>query len=125
MMDKCLWPAGILFLFPMILFGDAAKIAPDLGGADPQSIISVIVQFSGPPDGTTDGIVRQLGGQEEADLPLIQGKLISIPARALTGLANNPNVKYISPDRPVQATLDYANITVNAEDALPYGWDGT
>jgi serine protease AprX len=115
----------LLLLLPLLGYGRSSKIAPDLDGLDPQSIVTVIVQFTGLSDEARETIIEHLGGEEEAELPVIHGVLISLPARALAGLANNPNVVYISPDRQLEATLDYANSTVNAEYALQYGWDGT
>jgi serine protease AprX len=116
---------ALLLLVPFASYGQSSKIAPDLAAADPHSVVTVIVQFAGPADDSQEATIRRLGGTPQAELPLIEGKLVSIPANALNGLANNPNVVYISPDRQVEATLDYANTTVNAEYALQYGWDGT
>ncbi len=115
----------ILLLLPLACHARSPKIAPDLDGLDPHSIISVIVQFAAPPDSAQHGRIDQAGGVEQADLPLIRGEIVSIPASALSGLANDPNVVYVSPDRQVSATLDYANPTVGAGYALSYGWDGT
>ena len=42
------------------------------------------------------------------------GLLASLPAPALQALANNPNVKHISPDRNLQGAMDYAAPTVGA-----------
>ena len=33
-------------------------------------------------------------------------------------------MEYVAPDRPVQATLDYAQPAINANIAMQYGWDG-
>jgi hypothetical protein len=67
----------------------------------------------------------QAGGIERALLDAINGGLYSIKGAALEALARNPNVTYISPDRPVQATLDYANPASGAQQAQSYGWNGT
>ena len=34
-------------------------------------------------------------------------------------------MEYVTPDRPVAATLDYANPAINAGIALQYGWNGS
>src|SRR5712691_10678141 len=88
-----------LLCLPLACNGGSPKIAPDLNGIDPHSVASVIVQFATPPDRAQQERVNQVGGVEQAELPLIQGVLLSIPARALNGLANDPNVVYISLDR--------------------------
>src|SRR5262249_28547195 len=48
-----------------------------------------------------------------------------LPAKAVEALSKNPNVVYISPDRAVTPSLDYANPAVGAQSARQYGWDGT
>ena len=55
----------------------------------------------------------------------------SLPASALAGLAADPDVAYIAPDRPLYSTgngspvLDYHTDTVNAPVAWGLGLDGT
>ena len=86
--------------------------------------MDVIIQFNGPAEqGKTK--VREKGGVHHSDLPNINGALFSIPALSLDGVANDPNVTYVSPDRPVQGTLDTANPTLGADLARANGWDGT
>src|ERR1051326_2376323 len=125
MKHRMIFSACIVFLLlPVLTLASSPKIAPDLTGIDSNSIVNVIVQFHQVPDNSPRAQSPQLGGVQQAGLGLIQGALISIPAAALDTLANNPNVVYVSPDRQVQATLDYANPTVGAPIALSYGWDG-
>src|SRR5581483_6552516 len=38
--------------------------------------------------------------------------------------ADDPDVAYVSPNRPVTAASDYAEATVGADVAQSYGWDG-
>jgi hypothetical protein len=114
-----------LLLIPLLCFGRSPKLASDLDNVDPQSTVDVIVQFATPADNEQHQKINQVGGLLRADLELIQGAVYSIPAAALTGLANNHNVLYISPDRQVTATLDYADPTLGAPTALLNGWDGT
>jgi serine protease AprX len=117
--------SAVLFL-PLICFGGPFKVSPDLADADPHSVVNVIVQFVLPPDNDDNQTINQLGGvPQQADLSLIRAKIYSIPAKAVAALANNPNVAYISPDRAVNPTLDYANATIGAQTALSYGWNGT
>src|SRR5215510_3863898 len=116
---------GLAYLIPFVCFGSQEKLSPDLANVDPQATVRVIVQFATPPTAQDRQRVLQLGGDLEADLDLVNAGLYSVPAVALKGLANNPNVVYISPDREVTATLDYANPTVQAQVAQQYGWTGT
>src|SRR4051812_42294667 len=115
----------VLFFLPVLCNAKSPKIAQDLANVNANSKVDVIVQFKTPPDNQQRARVNQLGGTVQADLGLINGMLISVPANALEGLANNPNVVYISPDRQVNATLDYANPTVGAQVAFANGWVGT
>ena len=100
------------------------KIAPDLHDIDPKEKVDVIVQFDGHPGEEHFDAVRSQGGELKAKLPIIDGALFSMPARALKALENNPVISYVSPDREVNAALDYAQPTVGADIALQYGWDG-
>lgn len=117
--------SALLFL-PAICWGDSSNIAPDLAGADPHSVVNVIVQFLSPPSSDDTHGISQLGGVPlEADLSVIGAELYSFPAQALGALAHNPNIAYISPDRPVSPTLDYANATIGAQTAFSSGLTGT
>jgi serine protease AprX len=115
---------SVTIFLPLICLGDPSKIASDLANADPHSVVNVIVQFNLPPSSQDLGAIGQLGGQEQADLGLIQSKLFAIPAAALNGIAHNPHVSYISPDRVVSGMLDYANGAIGAPAALAAGWTG-
>ena len=101
-----------------------SKIAQDLQQIDPKEKVDVIVQFVQPPGQSDFDAVRGHGGQFKKELPAIHGALFSMPARALRALENNPVIEYVSPDRELNATLDYANPTVGADIAFQYGWDG-
>jgi serine protease AprX len=114
-----------LAFLPLVCFGGSPKIAPDLAAADPRSTVDVVVQFVAPADANQQRRIGQMGGVRKADLDLIGAAVYSIPAVALDGLANDPNVRYVSPDRALNGLLDYANPTVGAQMALTYGWDGT
>src|ERR1051325_11347095 len=117
--------AFLFLLIPTFSYAPPPKIAPDLLGLDPQTQVSVIVQFAPNSGNAQQGLITAAGGSIQSDLGLIGASLVTIPASALPGLANNPNVLYIAPDRTVSATLDYANAAINAPYALQNGWDGT
>src|SRR5215469_3705958 len=104
-----------------------ANVSPDLAAmvvanvANPSAIFNVVVQFAGPP--TPDELAQinahAIGNapNQDADLSVIQGKLYSLPLQALKGVVNNPNVVYVSPDRPVQSTLDISSSAIGAQTA--------
>src|SRR5437868_7759671 len=121
------WAAGCALLFlPLICFGHSSHVAPDLADVDPNSVVNVIVQFVSPPSNRDFQAIGQLGGiPQQADLGLIHAAVYSMPAQAIAALAKYPNVGYISPDRAIYPTLDYANATIGAQVAFSSGWTGT
>jgi serine protease AprX len=115
---------AVLFL-PLVCFCAPPNVAPDLANVDPHGVVNVIVQFISPPGSQEINAINHLGGMpQQADLGLIQAASYSIPASAIAALASDPNVLYISPDRPVSPTLDYANSTIGAQTAFSAGWTG-
>ena len=110
-----------------LAFAGSPKISKDLEGLEPGTfvdVVDVIVQFEKAPSEADFGAVRGRGATEKKRLPLIKSGVFSLPVAALAGVANNPAISYISPDRPVQASLDYAVETLGADLALGNGWDG-
>ena len=115
---KALTGLGVLVLTARLGFSAASKIAPDLEGVDPGSIADVIVQFSSPASPATHAKVFALRGRLKKELLLIKGAVYSIPVGALQYLALDPEVSYISPDRPLSAMLDLTASAVNATVAV-------
>ena len=102
------------------------KLGPDLSLDNRDSDVDVIVQFTSRPTERHHDKIRRRGGQLKQDLSgALNGAHYTMPAHNLLELSQDPEVAYISPDRPVHAMLDYANPTVNANIARQYGWDGT
>src|SRR5260370_28552164 len=114
-----------ILLFSIPCSGASPKLAPDLAGLDPASFVDVIVQYTAAPNESHAARIRALGGTPKVDLSVIHAAVYTLPAAALEALANTPNVVYVSPDREVRATLDYANPTVGAQYTVKNGWDGT
>ena len=101
------------------------KLSPDLDGLPQGAALDVIVQFTRPPSAANLMLIRQMGGSVKRTFPNIPGALITLPAAALNGIAANPNVKYISPDRKLGGRLEFAEPTTGANIALQYGWNGS
>ena len=99
---------GLIFLTPVFSQNVSPKLAKDLPDVDSRVVTDVIVQFTNPADDEQHRNIASLGGRFKADLGLIKSAVYSLPAAALPALARMPNVDYVSPDREVEATLDYA-----------------
>ena len=56
---------------------------------------------------------------------MIRGSAYRIPAKAMERLAEDPEVQYITPDRTLNATLDYSTAAVNTATAWQYGLNGS
>ncbi len=117
--------ALILIICPTAAIADPPRLAKDLQALDPDAEIDIIVQFAHPPGDRQHRAVAKRGGQLKTELAIIDGASYTIPARNLADLAQDPEVLYISPDRPLQALLDYTDPTVGSTYALQNGLDGT
>src|SRR5882762_4690756 len=88
--------------------------------------IEVIVQFRQSPTTAHYQRMRSLGGVHRRALGLVRGGLFNLPLSAIRALANDPDVLYVSPNRPVKMTAsDQYEATVGGDAAQRYGWDGT
>jgi serine protease AprX len=107
--------------------GSNPKIAEDLHGLNSGSDkkVDVIIQFNHVPTAADHENVRANGGVFKKDLHVVKGALYTVPVNALQGLANNPNIVYISPDRTVGKSLDHVDMVTNADLAWSSGLDGT
>jgi serine protease AprX len=90
-------------------------------------MVTVIVQYRQMP---TDSSLRtmQLGGAAiKSKLHTIRGVTMRVPVSMLANLAKDPNVAYITPDRPVSLTGNEDYTTAVEEDvaAAQFALDGT
>ena len=103
-----------------------SKFSKDL--LDPSStVVDVIVQYAAAPTANHHAKVLRRGGVLKADFGgIIKAAAYSIPSSALLDLANDPDVVYIAPDRPLKGMLNYTAAAVNAAVAwTQYNLDGT
>ena len=100
----------------------AAKIAPDLKEMDPEKPVDVIVQFRHSPSDTE---LEAEGAVTQAELPLLNARLVTVKGSDLSNVAAHFNVAYVSPNREVTGSLDHVVAAVNADLAYASGWDGT
>src|SRR3989441_7700615 len=103
------------------------KVSKDLdalkGGHD-GATVDVIIQFNQAPTEAHHQKVQDKGGVLKTKLDFINGAHYSIPVESLDALADDPDVVYISPDRPVRGALDTTVATVNGGYAQTLGLNG-
>jgi serine protease AprX len=117
--------AAVLLLTASFAFARNPKLGRDLDGIDPNSNVDVIIQFQHFPTEAHHQMVRDHGGALKAPFRSIKGAVYTVPASALEGLANNPEVVYISPDRSLHGKLDLTADAVNASAAWNANLSGT
>src|SRR5215468_9035449 len=101
------------------------KLSPELRGSLQGRSVDVIVQYRGKPTARHYARVARAGGTSKVHLEGIRGAAFHLPGSALRTLANDPDVAYISPDRPVRSFLSNAAPAVNAPYAWALGYDGS
>lgn len=104
--------------------GQSGKVSPDLDRGATEAL-NVIVQFRQQPSMSQHGRVLRNGGLLRRELNSIRGAAYSLPASSLADLADDPEVVYISPDRPLAGSLDLTAAAVNAAAAWQAGYIGT
>src|SRR5258708_2533420 len=113
--------------------GNRHKLSKDvdaLRGGHNGTTVDVIIQFNQTPAAAHHQKVQDKGGVLKNKLDVIKGAHYSVPVASLPALADDPDVTYISPNRPLSgtsaSTLDFTRETVNAQVAWQqWGLDGT
>lgn len=103
---------------PAHLAQAASRLHPDLqqeATQHPDAIAKVIVQKQGAGN-SAESLVPQLGGTVTKDLSIINAFAAEMPAKSLVQLAKSDNVRWISPDGPVQKADAYSMFTTWATD---------
>ena len=122
-MKKYLFLAFIA-VFSMFGADTNSKLAAELGQTNPNSTVNVIVQWRTTSIEAHHRKVSDRGGRLHRRLKSIRSASYSLPAYELNNLANDPDVAYITPDRPVRASLDYTTAAINAGAAWSAQLDG-
>jgi serine protease AprX len=101
------------------------KLASDIPLGDPEKQVTVLVRFNKQPSPESFKKLHGRGAQLRHRLNLIPAAVVQISAGALRDLAADAEIAYISPDRPVSASIDYSSEAVGADIALrSYGLTG-
>ena len=117
---------GLFLLTASVAFGQSTKISKDLQNLPSGTTADVIVQYYNPPGKSDSDAASSVGATNGKALGLIKSTKYKMSAGgAQTLVSIDSNVKYISPDRPVQGALDLAASAVTADLARSWGWDGS
>jgi len=95
--------------------GSLSRLSPDLAtrleqGSD--QTVRVIVQYKKAPGRAQLAAAQSLGARLNSQLPLVNANVLTMTPSAIRSLAQNSNVAYISPDRPVQALDDLTDSAI-------------
>src|SRR5205807_8255258 len=120
------FPLCALILTASLALGKSSKISKDLASLPPKAPVSVLVQYSSTPTSSDINAAKSLGATNGKALGLIKGYKWTMSPAAVQGLiSRDPNIKYVSPDRPVQGAMNFAIPAVGADVAHSLGYDGT
>ncbi|HTT18940.1 MAG TPA: S8 family serine peptidase, partial [Candidatus Sulfotelmatobacter sp.] len=106
------------------------KFSRDLNYSHPNQMVDVIVQYRVTPTSAHYAKMASRGGLVKAKLHGIRAAAFRIPASAIPLLEKDPDILYVSPDRPVQlhSIADYEPYTATVmatAAAQQYALDGT
>jgi serine protease AprX len=115
---------AVAVLFAAFASAKHRKVDPELDDITPIREVPVIVRFKASPDDRQHRKVTQRGGRHGGNLNLIRSGKYALPAGKLEELADDPDVEFIAPDRPVHAALDLTAAAINAAPAWNAGYEG-
>ena len=110
--------------------GSTAKFSADLQqrAAGAGSMVTVIVQYRQMPTASSIRTMQVGGAAIKSKLHTIRAVTMRVPVSMLAKLAKDPNVAYITPDRPVSLTAtseDYSTAVEADVAAAQFALDGT
>ena len=106
------------------LAGDE-KLSFDLKSNALNRNVEVIVQYKVHPTDAHHQRVVDLGGTLQSKMDYIQAGHYTVPPSALKSLSEDPDVAFVTPNRPLKGMMDIPAETVNAAAAVAAGYDGT
>src|ERR1700674_3399279 len=103
--------------------GNHGNVAPDISLSNPNAMVDVIVQFKNAP---TKNDLKKLGpyGQMKKIFNGIKAAQVTLSVSTIQSLASDPDIAYISPNRPTKGSLDTTTATVGANLVWSYGYSG-
>ncbi len=95
-------------------WAQTGKLAAELAKIKPNSFIDVVVQYNNDLSNAQHQMVKDFGGSLKQELPGGKAALYSVPQSALSKLGAQASVNYVSSNRLVRGSLDYASSAVSA-----------
>lgn len=105
----------------------SVSFATALSAANPDPN-RVMIKFSPGSKGAVTSALRGVGAQVHHELDIANAIAATVPAQALNGLRNNPNIELIEVDAPRYAlgeAVPYGILNVQADQVVSVGADGT
>src|SRR5271169_4409557 len=99
-MPKKLVALTVLAFSVSLAFGQGRRMSRDLQVTNSSIPVDVIVQFQHVPTQLQRQRVFSRGGTLRREMKFIKAGAFRMPANAVSALAQDPEVAYISPDRP-------------------------
>jgi serine protease AprX len=88
--------------------------------------VRVIIQYNVPPTAEHAGRIANAGGSVHKVFSFVHGIAATVPASAISSLADDPDVKYVTVDRTVGSKTAWYDVEpVNAPSVWSSGLDGT
>src|SRR5665213_761755 len=112
-----------VFTCATVCWAGEEKLAPALRGRGGETV-DVIVRYKQAPTEAQHQRVVGRGGRLQHRLSVINANHYAVPGTLLEDLANDPEVDFISPNRPVYAYIDQAATTIGANLAASYNVNG-
>src|ERR1035441_7240118 len=112
---SAMWGRAFLTMCALILsltlspFAGQHRMSKDLEERKPTDQVDVIVQIKEVPTANHHQRLKNRGGMLKRDLGQFRGASYTGPASALADLADDPDVVYVSPDRPLYSTSTAVN----------------
>jgi hypothetical protein len=114
MTESVALPSLALLLVTATAWGGEAKLSKELKPGQTSGDVEVIAQFKATPNEANHRRIGNLGGSLKNKMDFIRAGHYSIPASALQGLSEDPDVEYVTPNRSLQGVTGIPALTVGA-----------
>src|SRR6266568_1555832 len=117
---------GAVLLTTSLAFGQSSKISRDLANLPSSKVVNAVIQYYTQPTSTDINAAKSAGATNGKALGLVKGYKWTISQGSVQSLlSKDPNIKYVSLDRPLKGAMNYAASAVGADLARSLGYDGS